>query len=255
MWRLPMRPAVVIPTYDEAGNIARLLDRIRSLPGDVHAIVVDDNSPDGTGDLVARIAAADPGVHLLRRPAKLGLGTAHLAGFQAAWDGGYDPVLTMDADFSHDPDRIPDLIARSADADLVIGSRYVEGGGTRDCPLGRRLLSRTANAVARAALGLAAADCTAGFRCYRRAVLEVLLGTPIVANGYSFLVEVLVRVQGHGFRVREVPILFVDRRFGISKISKSEILRAAATVWRLFRARIRRSLPIMSAREREGNGR
>lgn len=238
-----MRAAVVIPTYDEAGNIARLLEGIRALPGDVHAIVVDDNSPDGTGDVVARIAAADPGVHLLRRPAKLGLGTAHLAGFRAAWDAGFDPVLTMDADFSHDPARIPDLVARSADADLVIGSRYVEGGGTRDCPLGRRLLSRTANAVARAALGLAAADCTAGFRCYRRAVLEVLLATPIVANGYSFLVEVLVRVQGHGFRVKEVPILFVDRRFGTSKISKSEILRAAATVWRLFRARIRRSLP------------
>jgi glycosyltransferase involved in cell wall biosynthesis len=250
-----MRPAVVIPTYDEAENIARLLGGIRALPGDVRAIVVDDNSPDGTGELVARIAAGDPGVQLLRRPAKLGLGTAHLAGFRAAWDAGFDPVLTMDADFSHDPAQIPDLLAVSAEADLVIGSRYVPGGGTRNCPLGRRLLSRTANAVARAALGLAAADCTAGFRCYRRAVIEVLLATPIAANGYSFLVEVLARVQRHGFRVREVPILFVDRRFGVSKISKNEIARAAATVWRLFRQRVRGPLPIMGARDGEGSGR
>jgi dolichol-phosphate mannosyltransferase len=253
--RFRMPPAVIVPTYNEADNIARLLAAIRALPGDVHAIVVDDSSPDGTGERVAEIAARDAGVRLLRRPAKLGLGTAHMAGFRSAWDAGFDPVLTMDADFSHDPAQIPDLLARSAEADLVIGSRYVPGGGTRDCPLGRRVLSRTANRVARTALGLTAADCTAGFRCYRRAVLELLLATPIVANGYSFLVEVLVRVQGHGFRVREVPILFVDRRFGVSKISRSEILRAAATVWRLFRARIRGPLPIMGARDREGNGR
>lgn len=250
--RPAMPPAVIVPTYDEADNIARLVAAVRALPGDVHAIVVDDASPDGTGDIVDAIARRDPGVRLLRRPAKLGLGTAHLAGFRLALDAGFDPVLTMDADFSHDPARIPDLLARAAEADLVIGSRYVAGGGTRDCPLGRRLLSRTANRVARTALGLAAADCTAGFRCYRRPVVEMLLDTPIVANGYSFLVEVLVRVQDRGFRVSEVPILFLDRRFGVSKISRHEILRAAATVWRLFRARAARALPIMGARDREG---
>jgi dolichol-phosphate mannosyltransferase len=238
-----MPAVVIVPTYNEADNVANLIDCILALPHGLHVIVVDDNSPDGTGDLVDALAKLDRRVVLLRRPAKLGLGSAHLAGFQAAWDRGFDPILTMDADFSHHPSYIPQLLASSDHADLVIGSRYTPGGGTRRCTLFRRALSRLANGLACAALGLRATDCTAGFRCYRRALVGHLLQTPIAANGYSFLIEVLYRVQRHGFGVSEVPILFEDRRFGISKISKHEIYKAGATVLRLLVSRARREQP------------
>jgi dolichol-phosphate mannosyltransferase len=195
-------------------------------------VAVDDNSPDGTAEIVAN-RADERRVVLLRRPAKLGLGSAHLAGFERAVSGGFDPILSMDADFSHHPRDVPALLRLSREHDVVIGSRYVPGGGTRNCSLGRRVLSRTANEVARHALGLRAADCTAGFRCYRRAVVESLLDMHIVANGYSFLVEVLFRAQRLGYTVAEVPILFVDRALGTSKISKQEVWRAVATVFRL----------------------
>lgn len=234
-----MPPAVVIPTYNEADNIGPLLDQLLALPEGLSVVVVDDDSPDGTARLVEQRAQGGR-VVLVQRPAKLGLGTAHLAGFARARQLGFDPVLTMDADFSHHPRDVPALLRAAEHADLVIGSRYVPGGGTRNCPLGRRLLSRTANRVARTALGLRAADATAGFRCYRLALVERLLGMHIAANGYSFLVEVLFRTQRLGCTVAEVPILFADREHGVSKISKQEVWRAMATVLRLARQRASR---------------
>src|SRR5512134_3130879 len=234
-----MRPAVVIPTYNEADNIGQLIEQLLALPQGLHVVVVDDNSPDGTGDIVRRLGSSGR-VSLVSRPAKLGLGTAHLAGFEVAIREGFDPILTMDADFSHHPLEVPAMLHLSHGFDVVIGSRYVPGGGTRSCTLARRVLSRIANQVARTLLSLRATDCTAGFRCYRRPVVERLLRAPIAANGYSFLVEVLFQAQRQGCSVGEVPILFEDRRFGTSKISRQEIFRAAATVFRLAFLRARR---------------
>jgi len=231
-----MKAAVVIPTYNEQENIERLVSALLALPLPLYVIVVDDNSPDGTGATVDRLAAADSRVSAIHRPAKLGLGSAHIAGFRLALERGMDLVLTMDADFSHDPGHVPALVTLCESRDLAIGSRYVPGGGTRNCSLFRRALSRSANAFSRLALRLEARDCTAGFRCYQRRVLEALDLGQIRANGYSFLIELLHRIQQAGFSVGEVPIVFVDRRLGSSKISKHEVGRALLTVFRLLRA-------------------
>jgi len=229
-----IRTIIVIPTYNESGNLLALVDQIVSLSvDDLHVVIVDDNSPDGTGDLADQIARRNPNVHVRHRPAKLGLGTAYIAGFRHAFALAADRIITMDADFSHRPRYIPQLIARSREDDLVIGSRYVDGGGTRFCGLGRRLLSRGANVFARNILGLHAHDCTAGFRCYRRKVLEAIDLDKIFSDGYSFLIEMLYKCQARGFRVGEVPITFEDRRQGQSKISRQEIFKAAYTVIRL----------------------
>lgn len=234
-------PGIVIPTYNESENIVRLAGEILALPIGAHVIVVDDNSPDGTGPLVDELASREPRVHVVHRPAKLGLGTAHIAGMRRAAELGLDPIGTMDADFSHHPRYIPDLVAGLERADVMIGSRYVPGGGTRDFKLHRRILSRGANGFAKTLLGLEAADCTAGFRLYRRAVLDSIDLDAIFSNGYSFLVEILFLVQSAGWRIGESPILFEDRREGVSKISKSEIARAVYTVLRLFTRRRRTS--------------
>lgn len=237
MGRGTSQPAIVIPTYNESENIVRLVTEILALPIGAHVVVVDDNSPDGTGPLVDELAAREPRVHAVHRPAKLGLGTAHIAGIRCAAALGLDPIGTMDADFSHHPRYIPDLLAGLEHADVMIGSRYVPGGGTRDFGLHRRLLSRGANAFARTMLGLKAADCTAGFRLYRREVLESIDLDAIFSNGYSFLIEILFLVQSAGWKVGETPILFEDRREGISKISRREIAKAIYTVLRLFSRR------------------
>jgi dolichol-phosphate mannosyltransferase len=244
-------PAVVIPTYNESENIVRLVREILALPVGAHCVVVDDNSPDGTGALLDAEAAREPRLHVVHRPAKLGLGTAHIAGIRLASSLGLDPIGTMDADFSHHPRYIPDLLAGLRDADMMIGSRYVPGGGTVDFKLHRRLLSRGANGFARTMLGLTAADCTAGFRFYRREVLASIDLDGIFSNGYSFLVEMLFNVQARGWKVGETPISFEDRREGVSKISRREIAKAIYTVLRLFvqRGRVRRGIP------RPGSGR
>ncbi len=228
-----MRAAVIVPTYNERDNIAELVRAIRLLPHPPAVFIIDDNSPDGTGEIADRLAGELPDVYVHHRPAKLGLGTAHVAGFKMALTLGFNLVLTMDADFSHHPQYIPDLLEASRRFDVVIGSRYVGGGGTRSWGLGRRVLSRTANMVARTTLGLDAHDCTAGFRCYHRRVLESIHFEGILSDGYSFLVELLYQVQRQGFRIGEVPILFEDRRQGRSKISRAEILKAVFTVFRL----------------------
>ncbi len=236
---------VIVPTYNEADNLDELLEQLLALPSGIGAIVVDDGSPDGTGELADRWAERYPGrVHVIHRPSKLGLGTAYIAGFKKAlYELGAERILTMDADFSHNPRYIPDMIALSRVMHVVIGSRYVSGGGTRNCTRKRIILSQAANFVTRALLGLKARDATAGFRLYRREVLISIPLDEIFSNGYSFLVEMLFLCQRRGWQIGEVPIIFEDRRKGQTKISRQEIFKAQYTVLRLFLRRLRGGEP------------
>lgn len=236
-----MQVTVIIPTYNEKDNIETLIAQLLTLPLGVHVIVVDDNSPDGTGAIADRLATESDGrVSVIHRPGKLGLGTAYIAGFKKALAEGADLVCTMDADFSHNPSYIPALVSKIAEGyDLVIGSRYVRGGGS-DQPLERKMLSWGANTITHILLGLHVHDTTAGFRCYRRQVLESLDLDAIRSSGYSFLFEMLFRVERHGWKVGEVPIRFRDRRLGASKVSKNEIVRALKTAVRLAWKRLLR---------------
>lgn len=234
-----MPPAIVIPTYNEKENIERLVGEILALPLDARIIVVDDNSPDGTGQLLDAVSSREPRVLPIHRPGKLGLGTAHVAGMRRALESGFEPVVTMDADFSHDPKYIPRLLNALGQFDVVIGSRYARGGGMRDRDARLRFVSWGANFFARTMLGLQARDCTAGFRAYRRAVLDSIDLGQIFSNGYSFLIEMLFLCQSHGWRVGEAPIIYQDRRAGKSKISRSEIYKATYTVMRLFYRRLK----------------
>jgi glycosyltransferase involved in cell wall biosynthesis len=206
---------------------------------------VDDNSPDGTGMLADQWAARYPGrVFGVHRPGKLGLGTAYIAGFKKGLtELGASRLLTMDADFSHHPRYIPNMVAMSRDHHVVIGSRYVPGGGSRNCTWKRVLLSRAANTVARSLLGLTAHDATAGFRLYRREVLESIPLDRIFSSGYSFLVEMLFMCQRRGWQIGETPIIFEDRRKGQTKISRQEVFKAQYTVFRLFFRRLRGGEP------------
>jgi glycosyltransferase involved in cell wall biosynthesis len=237
-----LQVAVIVPTYNERENIEALVTQLLALPTDVRVIVVDDNSPDSTGEIADRLAAGNDGrMAVIHRAGKLGLGTAYIAGFKRALADGSDLICTMDADFSHNPRYIPSMVDKTGQGyDLVIGSRYVRGGGTSGCTLDRRFLSWGANAFARTMLGLRAHDTTAGFRCYRREVLQSLDLDEIKASGYSFLIEMLYRLQRLGWRVGEVPILFENRRLGKSKISQNEVTRAVETVLRLGWTRLAR---------------
>lgn len=235
---------VVVPTYNEADNLADLLGQLLALPVSLGVIVVDDNSPDGTGALADAWAARYPErVMVIHRAQKLGLGTAYLAGFRRALSEGAMRVMTMDADFSHHPRYIPAMIALSAQRHVVIGSRYIPGGGHRYWTWQRIILSRVANLVARWALGLDAHDVTAGFRLYRREVLESIPLDRIFSNGYSFLVEMLFLCQRQGWQIGETPIIFEDRRRGKTKISRQEIFKAQYTVLRLLVRRLRGRAP------------
>ncbi len=224
---------VVIPTYNERENIGELIPRVLEIPR-FRVLVVDDNSPDGTAEIVRDLARGEPRIGLLSRPGKQGLGRAYLAGFRRALDEGAEFICEMDADFSHDPRYLPDLLAAAETRyDLVLGSRYVRGGGTVNWGLARQLISRGGNVYARAILGLPISDATGGFRCYRRRVLETLDLGAIQSNGYSFQIEMVYRTRRAGFRVGEVPIIFPDRRVGQSKMSRRIVLEALLTVWRL----------------------
>ena len=224
---------VVIPTYNERENIGELIPRVLEVPR-FRVLVVDDNSPDGTAEIVRDLARGEPRIGLLSRPGKQGLGRAYLAGFRRALDEGAEFICEMDADFSHDPRYLPDLLAAAEERyDLVLGSRYVRGGGTVNWGLARQLISRGGNVYARAILGLPVSDATGGFRCYRRRVLETLDLGAIQSNGYSFQIEMVYRTRRAGFRVGEVPIIFPDRRVGQSKMSRRIVLEALLTVWRL----------------------
>jgi glycosyltransferase involved in cell wall biosynthesis len=230
---LPSRALVIVPTYNEAENIERLVAEILAQPGPFDVAVVDDNSPDGTGRLADALAEQDARVRVIHRAAKLGLGTAYIAGFRHALQRGYCYALTMDADFSHNPRYLPALLGLMARCDLAIGSRYVPGGGATGCSAPRVVLSQGANALARLALGLTAHDCTAGFRCYRAEVLRAIDLDTIFSNGYSFLVEMITRCQRRGFAIAELPIIFENRRLGASKISRREIFKSVYTILRL----------------------
>jgi dolichol-phosphate mannosyltransferase len=235
-----MKPTVIVPTYNEHENIVLLVPELLALPVGLNVLVVDDNSPDSTGLIVEEMAAREPRLSVIHRPGKLGLGTAYIAGFKKALATGAERILTMDADYSHHPRYIPAMIERSQTADLVIGSRYVRGGGAMGRSLPLRLVSYGGNAFAKIVLGLRAMDCTAGFRCYRRDVLEAIDLDSIISNGYSFLIEMLYLVQRRGWTVAEVPICYMDRQLGASKISRTEVTRALYTVVRLGASRVLR---------------
>ncbi len=225
---------MIVPTYNERENLPALVGQLRALPGDVHVLIVDDNSPDGTGLMADAIAACDTGVRVLHRSGKLGLGTAYRAGFRYGLGQGYQYLCTMDADFSHSPERAPALLDKAVTGyDLVIGSRYVAGGQVVGSPPLRKLISYFANWLAHLFLGVTTHDCTAGFRCYRRQVLETIDLDAIFSSGYSFLIEMAFLCQRAGFRIGEVPITFVNRTQGDSKINRSEIYRAFYTMLRL----------------------
>ena len=224
---------VVVPTYNERDNIGPLIERILAIPR-FRVLVVDDNSPDGTADVVASIAATEARVGLLSRPGKQGLGTAYLDGFRRALVEGASYIYEMDADFSHDPRYLPTLLeATEKHYDLTLGSRYVAGGGTTDWGKLRKLISQGGNIYARLILGLPVMDATGGFRCYRRQVLETLNLDAIRSNGYSFQIEMVYRTMQAGFRIGETPIIFPDRRVGRSKMSRRIVLEALLAVWRL----------------------
>jgi len=235
---------VIVPTYNEADNLDDLISQLLALPVHIGVIVVDDNSPDGTGQLADKWAANHPErVLVVHRAGKLGLGTAYLAGFKKALDIGTRRIMTMDADFSHNPRYIPDMIAMSKHKHVVIGSRYVAGGGQRNCAWKRVLLSKGGNFVARSLLGLQARDATAGFRLYRREVLESIPLDRIFSSGYSFLVEMIFLCQRRGWQIGEVPIIFEDRRKGQTKISRQEVYKAQYTLLRVFYRRLRGGEP------------
>ncbi len=232
-----MNTLVVIPTYNEADNIEPLIVAVQRQPVGLHALIVDDNSPDGTGAIADRLAEASPGrVHVLHRPGKSGLGRAYVAGFLWALERGYDAVIEMDADFSHDPDYLPELVRAADEADVVVGSRYLNGISVREWPLRRILLSYFANYYVRTVTGLVTNDTTSGFRLYRRCALEGIDLANVRSNGYSFQVEMTFRAQLAGFRVKEVPIIFVERRAGKSKMSRGVIWES---IWMPLKLRAR----------------
>jgi dolichol-phosphate mannosyltransferase len=227
---------VVLPTYNEAENVTRMLRAINAVEGELQIVVVDDGSPDGTGKLVEEVANSCAKVHLLQRQGERGLGTAYLAGFRHAIASGAEAVLTMDCDFSHDPAVIPSLIERLPSADLIIGSRYVPGGRIENWPLRRKILSASANNFVRMLFHMAAHDCTSGFRLYRRHILENIPWQRVHSTGYSFLVETLYwATHQNGMAVSEVPICFTNRVQGESKLGFREAVYGMANLLRLKR--------------------
>ncbi|QJY48657.1 polyprenol monophosphomannose synthase [Pseudonocardia broussonetiae] len=243
MSEVPGPILVVIPTYDERENIGPIIARLHAAVPDADVLVVDDNSPDGTGELADALAAADPRISVLHRTAKDGLGAAYLAGFAHALGGPHQVVVEMDADGSHAPEDLPALLDALRDADLVLGSRYVPGGAVRNWPAHREWLSRGGNLYSRLALGVPIRDITGGYRAFRRQVLEELDLGEVASQGYCFQVDVAYRAVLAGFRVREVPITFVERERGASKMSRSIVTEALWLVTRWGAQRLLRRSP------------
>jgi dolichol-phosphate mannosyltransferase len=228
------RTLIVIPTYNEKECVEAIVAAVRAAVPAATVLIVDDSSPDGTGALADALAARDPQVRVLHRPGKEGLGAAYLQAFHLALGEGWERVVQMDADFSHDPQDVPRLLAAlDQGADLAVGSRYVSGGGTRNWGMGRRVISRGGGAYARLALGVTVHDLTAGFKAWKAETLRGIALDAVDARGYGFQIEMSYRVLRNGFRVVEVPILFVDRRVGASKMSGSIFFEALTLVWRL----------------------
>ncbi len=228
-----MRVLVVVPTYNERENLEELAPRVLSQLPDVELLVVDDGSPDGTGEYADGLAAQNRRVHVLHRPEKMGLGSAYVLGFKHALGTPVDLIVQMDADFSHDPDVIPDLVAGAADHDVVVGSRYITGANVVNWPLRRLFLSYFANVYTHIITGLPLRDSTGGFKCFRRNVLESIDLDAVRSDGYSFQIEVNFRCWRKGFSMREIPIIFVDRHSGTSKMSRRIVWEAMWMVWRL----------------------
>jgi len=231
------RVLVVIPTYNEAGMIESMIAGVLRQDPRLDVLVVDDASADGTGDLVEGFARTESRAHLLRRPGKAGLGSAYLAGFRFGLERGYDAIFTMDGDGSHDPKALPALLSALDRSDMVIGSRYVPGGGIANWKIHRRVLSAFANGYTRVLLRIPQRDCTSGYRGYRSEMLRAVDPFRTRASGYSFLEEMVWKVHSRGFRVVEIPIVFVDRHMGMTKIELSEILKAA---WHVLQNALRR---------------
>jgi dolichol-phosphate mannosyltransferase len=231
---LASRALVIVPTYNERSNIERLIPAILAQDSSLEVLVVDDASPDGTGTVVDAVTLTNHRVHVLHRSGKLGLGTAYIAGFRWALEKKYDFVFEMDADFSHNPERLPEFLEKITEADVVLGSRYQNGHvNVVNWPMSRLFLSYAANLYARAVTGLPIFDTTGGFKCFRRNVLESIDLNSVKSNGYAFQIEVSYRAWKHGFNLLEIPIIFVDRTEGESKMSKRIVREAVWMVWRL----------------------
>lgn len=228
-----MKAVVVIPTYNERDNIKRLVDAVLGQGENISILVVDDNSPDGTGTLVNEMAAADKRITALHRSGKLGLGSAYRQGFRIALDMGADCIVEMDADFSHDPSVLPRFFEMLDRFDVVIGSRYLNGISVVNWPLRRLMLSYFASVYTRLITGLRISDCTSGFKCFKRQVLESIDLESVKSDGYSFQIEMNYRCMERGFRIGEVPIIFIDRHAGTSKMSKKIVREAVFMVWKL----------------------
>jgi dolichol-phosphate mannosyltransferase len=227
------RCLVIIPTFNEADNLPQLIPTVLGLGEHFHILIVDDNSPDGSAKLVKEMQKKEPHLFLIERSGKMGLGTAYVAGFRFALANNYDFVFEMDADFSHDPAELPRLLEKAGEYDLVIGSRYISGVNVVNWPMRRLILSYGANVYTRIITGMPVRDATGGFKCFRRKVLESIDLNSIHSNGYAFQIEMNFKTWRKGFRVCEIPIVFVDRRIGESKMSKNIVYEAVWMVWRL----------------------
>jgi len=228
-----LKSLVIIPTYNELENIKKITKTLFEMYPEINILVVDDNSPDGTGNFVKELTQKDSNVHLIQRSGKMGLGTAYVAGFKYMIDKKYDLAIQMDADFSHDPKEIKRFLEEIENADLIIGSRYITGVNVINWPMQRLLLSYFANIYTKIVTGLPLKDATGGFKCFRREVLEAINLDKIRSNGYSFQIEMNYKAWKRGFRIKEVPIIFTDRVEGTSKMSKKVVREAVTMVWKL----------------------
>lgn len=224
---------VIVPTYNEVGNITKIIPQILEKDPDIDVLVVDDSSPDGTSQKVRSMGEAEPRIRLITRPAKMGLGTAYVEGFRYALGRAYSLIFEMDADFSHDPKEIPKFLESAKTHDLVLGSRYIKGVNVVNWPLSRLLLSWFANLYTRLITGLPVRDATGGYKCFHRRVLEAIELDRVRSDGYAFQIEMTFKASKKGFRVEEIPIVFVDRSVGASKMSSSIVREAALMVWKL----------------------
>jgi dolichol-phosphate mannosyltransferase len=227
------RSLVIIPTFNEAENITRLLPAVLNQAPNLEVLVIDDNSPDGTAGLVRDMMSVDSRIHLIERPGKMGLGTAYVRGFRFAIEASYDYVFEMDADFSHSPKEIPNFLKKIQECDLVLGSRYIHGVRVLNWPMRRLLLSFSANVYTQIITGLPIRDATGGFKCFRREVLEAIDLDKVKSNGYAFQIEMSFKAWKQGFRLAEIPIIFLDRRSGVSKMSRRIVYEAIFMLWKL----------------------
>jgi dolichol-phosphate mannosyltransferase len=230
---LSEKGCVIIPTYNERENVEEIIKAVLGQDERLHVLIVDDNSPDGTGEIADKMAEADPRIEVLHREKKEGLGQAYIAGFKEALKSDFDYIFEMDADFSHDPRYLSNFLDAIMEADVVLGSRYVSGVNVINWPMGRLLLSYYANVYTRLVTGLPLRDATGGYKCFRRQVLEAIDLDDVRSNGYSFQIEMSFRAHKKGFKIKEIPIIFTDRVQGKSKMSKKIVREAIWMVWRL----------------------